>query len=310
MLSASIKSIIFACILLLNSTLLNAQEFNAKINVQIDPKLNSASLGDKRIFETLRKSIFEFLNNYKWTTDAFARDERIDCTYTFTIVEYVQPDYFKGTLQIQYRRPVLKSDYMAPVFNYIDEDISFRYVENESMDFADNNYISELSSIIGYYSYMILGMDYDTFSQSGGTPYYQKARVVMNNAQNAKQGGGWSAFDGKKSNQNRYWLVENLLNPQFMPLRDCLYQYHLQGLDKMYEQPEAGRGQIFESIQLLQKVHKVKPMSFNVFQFFFAKRDEIVGIFMQGNPQEKSQLYALLSQIDPTNISKYQQFNK
>lgn len=275
---------------------LNAQELNCKVQV-----LSQQVQGtDKRAFESMQTAIYEFMNNKKWTSESYKNNERIDCSILINITERTGDD-FKGTLQIQSRRPVYKSSYNSVLLNYNDNDISFKYLENQPLEFNDNSYLSELTSILGYYAYLIIGLDYDSFALNGGTPYLQKALAVDNNAQNSS-GKGWKAFDGDK---NRYWLINNMLDASFIPLRECMYTYHRKGLDIMSDNKEAGRAVIMESIESLKKVHQIKPLSFSVQVFFNAKADEIINIFSGAFPDEKSKILNTLNEIDPTNSNKY-----
>ncbi|MBA3707005.1 MAG: DUF4835 family protein [Bacteroidetes bacterium] len=276
---------------------LNAQELNCKVQV-----LSQGVQGtDKRAFESMQTAIYEFLNNRKWTNDTYKNIERIDCSILINITERSGDD-FKGTLQIQSRRPVYKSSFNSVLLNYNDNDIQFKYLESQPFDFNDNSYLSELTSLLGYYAYLIIGLDYDSFSLNGGTPYLQKALAVVNNAQNSSSK-GWKAFD---DNKNRYWHINNMLDASFIPLRECMYNYHRKGLDIMSDNKEAGRAVILESIESIKKVHQIKPLSFSTQVFFNAKSDEIINIFSGAFADEKSKIVNILNEIDPTNSNKYQ----
>lgn len=277
---------------------LSAQELNCQVQVLTQ----QISGTDKRVFDALQTAIFEFLNNKKWTTEAFKTEERIDCSILINITEKVSNDEFKATLQVQARRPIFKTSYNSPLLNYNDNEIQFKYIENQALDFTENTYTSELTSILAFYANLIIGMDYDTFSMNGGTPYLQKALAVVNSAQNAS-GKGWKAFDGDK---NRYWVINNMLDAPFVALRECMYNYHRKGLDEMVDNKESGRAAILESLADLKKVHEAKPLSFSLQVFFNAKSDEIINIFSGGFSDEKSRVLNILNEIDPTNSNKYQ----
>jgi len=279
-----------------------AQELNCTIQV-----LHSqVQTSDKRIFETLRRSIYEFMNNRKWTDDIFNIEERIECSMLINISEYRAPDDFKGTIQIQARRPVYSSSYPALLLNFNDNDIEFRYLEDEPLEFSETSHLSNLTSILVFYAYIIIGLDYDSYSLEGGTPYFQKAQTVVNNAQTAREK-GWKAYEGTK---NRYFLAEDILNQIYRPYRECLYKYHRQGLDIMSENTESSRTVILESIELLEKVHRDNPNSFILQIFFDAKADELVNIFSGSYPNEKTRVVNLLNKIDPGHINKYQKILK
>jgi len=277
---------------------LNAQELNCVVQVNSDQVQGT----DKRVFDVLQTAIFEFMNNKKWTNDVFKNTERIDCNLLINITSRPSTDDFVATLQVTARRPVYKASYNSPLLNFKDEDFNFKYLENQPLDFAENNHLSNLTSMLAYYAYIIIGMDYDTFSPKGGTPYLQKALAIVNNAQGASDR-GWKAFD---SDNNRYWLIFNMLDAPFAGIRDVMYTYHLKGMDNMVSNKEGARAAILESMETLQKVHQVRPLSFNMRIFFNAKADEIIQIFKMAYPDEKAKVMQILELIDPTNSNKYQ----
>jgi len=293
-----LRKLILIILLFSLANSVSAQELNCQVQV-LSQQISGT---DKRVFDALQTAIFEFLNNKKWTTETFKTEERIDCSILINITERVSTDEFKATLQVQARRPVYKSSYNSPLLNYIDNDIQFKYIENQALDFTENTYTSELTSILAFYSNLIIGMDYDTFSMNGGTTYLQKALSVVNSAQNAS-GKGWKAFDGDK---NRYWIINNMLDASFVPMRECMYTYHRKGLDEMVNNKESGRATILESIENLKKVHEAKPLSFSLQVFFNAKSDEIINIFSGAFADEKPKALNVLTEIDPTNSNKYQ----
>lgn len=280
-----------------------AQELNCRVSVLSQ----QVQLSDKRVFTTLETAVREFMNNTRWSSDQFKRDERIECNMTFNITKYVQPDEMSGTLQIQVRRPVFNTNYGSVLLNFMDEDISFRYLEYQPIEFSEAAFVSGLASLLGYYAYVILAMDYDSYAPEGGTFFWQKAQQVVQNAQQdaAK---GWKANDIPP--RNRFWLTENYLNPVFKPLRDANYKYHRLGMDNMYNKMEIGRASVMESLQLLQQLNKQRPASYNMQVWFNAKADELVNIFKQASPTEKAQLLQILGEIDPTNSNKYNKINQ
>ena len=257
---------------------------------------------DKHVYESMKTALYEFMNNRKWTSDVFKTEERIDCNILIKISDRPATDAFTASIQIQARRPVYKSSYNSVLFNYEDKDFSFNYLEGQPLDFSENTFITNLTSVMGFYANLIIGLDYDSFALNGGTPYLQKALAIVNNAQNAAEK-GWKAFDGTK---NRYWLINNMLDASFVPIRECMYNYHRKGLDVMVDNKDAGRAVILESIESLRKVHEVKPLSFNLQVFFIAKSEELINIFSGGLPEEKPKIILVLNDIDPTNSNKYQ----
>jgi hypothetical protein len=273
-----------------------------ELNCQVQVLSNQVQTTDRKIFETLQQSLYEFINNRRWTTDQYMQHERLECSMLINITERVSTDEFKATIQVQSRRPVFSTSYNSPLINYIDKEFTFRYVEFQPLDFNETQFLNNLTSVVAYYTYIMLGFDYDSFSPQGGTPYFQKAQNIVNQAQNAVET-GWKAFEGT---QNRYWLTEEILNVQFQPLRECMYLYHRKGLDGMSEKLAPSRVQILDALKKLRKVNQDKPASFTLQVFFLAKSDEIINIFSQANPDEKSQVVALLSEIDPANYNKYE----
>ncbi len=278
-----------------------AQEFNCNVSV-ISPQVQGSN---KQVYDTMRKALYEFVNNTKWTDHIFKDDERIDCSLMFNITDQISADEFKATLQIQARRPVYNSSYTTNLLNYRDNDIQFRYVEFEPLEFNEQAHTSNLVSIVAFYMNMILGLDYDTFSLEGGTLFYQRAEVIVNNAQNA-QHSGWKAFEGTK---NRYWFVENMLNDKYSPMRSCLYRYHRKGLDRMSEVVDEGRGEISEAITELRSAYRQNPTAMIWQLFFTAKADEITQIFTQAFPDERSRIVIVLKEIDPANAGKWDKIN-
>jgi hypothetical protein len=275
-----------------------SQELNCKVQIETQKISNT----DKRIYNIMQTAIAEFLNNRRWTNDNFQNKERIECNILINITERPSNEQFKGTLQIQSSRPVFNTSYASPLINYLDNDISFNYVENQSLEFSDNSYSSNLTSTLGYYAYLIIGLDYDSFSLNGGSSFFQKALSIANAAQSSDDV-GWKAYG---NNDNRYWLISNMLDASFIPLRECMYNYHRKGLDIMYNDQELGRKTIYESLESLNKIYEIKPSSFNLKVFFTAKSDEIVNLFSSANPDEKGKIIALLNRIDASNSNKYQ----
>ncbi len=279
--------------------------FKLSVSQELDCKvtINSTQIAgtDKRVFDAMQTAIYEFMVTRKWTNETFKIEERIDCSILINITERIGADEFRGTLQIQARRPVFKTSYNSALLNFNDNDIVFKYTEAQPLEFVENTYLGNLTSILGFYAYLVIGLDYDSFSLNGGTPYLQKALAIVNNAQSSGYQ-GWKAFD---SNNNRYWLINNMLDATFVSMREAMYNIHRKGLDIMADNKDAGRAVILESLVELKKVHQVKPLSFSLQVFFIAKADEIVNVFCGGFPDEKAKVVALLNEIDPTNSNKY-----
>ena len=292
------RTLIALVFLIAANTISFAQELNCKVTINTQQIQGTVQ---KQIFEQMQKSIFEFVNNRKWGNDVYTSQERIEFEIMINVTQSLGSDEYLGTLQIQSRRPVFKSSFNAPLFNYIDENFQFKYQQFSQLEFNDNNFQNNLTSVLAYYAYVILALDYDSFSPLGGTPYWQKAQLVVQNAQSASEK-GWKSSEG---NKNRYWLVENQLQPVFQGIRDCMYKYHREGMDIMSEKSNEGRAKILSALELLVPVYNNRPASFNMQLFFNAKGDEIVNVFSQATAEEKSKAVELLMRIDPANTTKY-----
>ena len=281
------------------STTGRAQELNCTVTV-IAPQISNV---DVSRFDALEDGIREFMNGRRWTNDNFEFEERIECTLQLTISEAVGSTVFKGSMQVQSSRPVFNSDYNTPVLLVNDGDIQFEWLDNSTILFNPGQHRDNLSSLLAYYAYMILGMDYDTFSLEGGTPHFLQAQAIVANAQNAGER-GWKASQGK---QNRYWLVENHLSQTFRPVRICLYNYHRKGLDVLFQDVEGGRLTIAESLIDMRSTNRIRPGSYNIQVFFLSKSDEIINIFSPAPDAERGRLLPILKQLDPGNIQSYDQ---
>ncbi len=292
------STLIFLALLFLGLPKLRAQEFLADIRVTA-PTIEGT---DRRVFESLQQALYDFINNRKWTNINFKNQERIECSILITVKERVSSDEFKGTINLVLRRPVYKSSYNSVLLNYVDESFQFRYIESQPLDYIENSYSSSLTSTVAFYLYYFLGMDFDSFSLYGGDPFFRVAESIVNAAQNASER-GWKAFDG---NRNRYWLVENMTNPAYRPLRQFLYEYHRLGLDVMSEKPDEGRAKVGETLSFLEQTWRERPNLLMLQLFLDAKRDEIINVFSQGSPQEKTKAVNIMREIDPANASKYE----
>jgi hypothetical protein len=269
-------------------------------NVQVlSPQIQGS---DKQVFETLEQTIREFMNNRKWADDVFSNEERIECNLVINITSRPSVNEFKATAQIQTSRPVFNTSYNTTLLNFTDEDWSFKYAELEPIEFSESGSNPNLAAMLAFYAYTIIGMDYDSYSLEGGSPYFQKAQNIVNNAQQTNSP-GWKAFEG---NRNRYWVLENMLNPQFKPYRQGIYEYHRLGLDLLYDDLEKGRQSMFNAITQMNKVSKGKPGAFLLQLFFTAKSDEIVSAFTEAAADIQQRIVPILIQTDPTNLTKYQ----
>jgi len=255
---------------------------------------------DRRIFETLQKALFEFVNNTKWTNEQYQLTERIECSIFINITSRDNDD-FKATIQVQSRRPAYKTSYNSTMLNTNDQDFDFKYIEFQPLQFSESTMLSNLTSVIAFYCYMIIAVDNESFAPNGGEVYFQKAMAVVNNAQGAVEK-GWKQFE---STSNRYWFIENFLNPRFKLMRECYYKYHRLGMDVMTADIESGRAAITECLQNIKKVNQDQPNSFLLRIWFNAKADELVNVYSSAFPDVKAKAVALLSEVDPGNVTKY-----
>ncbi len=286
-------------VLFITFSFAKAQELNCQVTIN-SSQIQGTDL--KQITDQMQKVIFEFMNNTRWTKDNFTQQEKIDCSIFITLEQRPSNDIFLGTIQVQSRRPTYKSSHFSTVFNWDDKDFQFQFQQFTQLDFNLNNFQSNLTSVLAYYAHVILAVDYDTFSPLGGTEYWQKAQLIVQNAQNAAEP-GWRS--NEKTVRNRYWLVENALQPVFQGIRDCNYMYHRKGLDIMHEKVDEGRANIMKSLDLLKPVYQSRPASFNMQLFFNAKADELITIFKSAFPEEKSAIVETLMTLDPSNTTKY-----
>ncbi len=295
----SVLLIVFA---FLAASGLSGQELRCNISVS-GQRIRSTNT---TLFETMQTDIYEFMNNRKWTDHVYGMDERIECNIFIRLDEQIAADEFKGTIQVQLRRPVFGSTYETTLLNIADNDFHCRYVEFQPLEFYETSNRDNLTNILAFYSYIILGFDYDSFSPEGGTPYFEKAQAIVNNSQNAREK-GWKAFE---SERNRYWLIENILNKSYSGFRDCFYKFHRTGLDVMSDRPEEGRAAIAESLRLIQQVFRRRPSIYILQVFFDAKADELVNIFSNSYPDERNRVMTILNEVDPSNGSKYEKIKE
>ncbi|NOR87631.1 MAG: DUF4835 family protein [Bacteroidales bacterium] len=277
------------------------QSYSQEINGSIQVSARQIEGTDREAFKELQQALYEFVNTTSWTNFNYKLEERVECTILLTLSERISSDQYKGKLNLVLRRPVYKTNYNSSMFNYVDNSVQFTYAEGEPLIYAENSFTSNLTSMIAYYIYIFLGIDGDSYSKFGGTPYFEKAQAIVQNAQSTAEP-GWKAFESMK---NRYWLTENFLNPQYKAIRESIYEFHRKGLDVMYDDVEGGRNNILESLKLLQQADRAKPGSFLLRLYLDSKRDEIIKIFSEGSPNTKTEVVNIMKEIDPANGDKY-----
>ena len=285
----------------------SAQELRGRVSV------TSSRVGsnvDKKVFQTLQTSLNDFVNSRKWSNDNFTTQEKIDCNFLLNLESTGDPNIYKASLTIQSGRPVFNASYVSPVINYQDNDVVFKYTEFQQLEFSDTRVsgtdplVSNLTAVMAYWINMVLGFDYDSFSQGGGKAYFQKAQNIVNNAPEGRNINGWKAFDGTR---NRYWLAENLSNSRYNIIHDALYNYYRLGMDKLYNEEASGRNQLLNVLNLLNTFNVENPNTM-ILQFIFqAKTQELISIFSKASPPDKARALELLQKLDVTSATKYQE---
>jgi len=295
------RKYIFVLFFLLGSLLLNAQELRCNVQV-ISQQIQGTN---KQVYQTLQNAIYEFMNNRVWTNHVYTMEERIECNLMFNITDQPSADEFKGTLTVQASRPVFNSNYTTTTLNFIDNDIHFRYVEFSPLEFDLNSHLSNLTSILSFYAYYIIGLDYDTFEMMGGSPFFNDAERIVLNAQNAAEP-GWKPLDNL-AHKSRYWLAKDIIDTEYEGIREFNYRYHRLGLDVMDKEVAEGRAEITSSLELLQKVYRSRPdpYMYLLSLLFNSKVDEIVGVYSESIPEERTRAYQILIEVDKPNTSKY-----
>jgi hypothetical protein len=293
------------CILFLFASALvtvQAQELNCIVNINS----TQVQTSDRGIFRDMKLAIEQFMNQRKWTNDGFKSHEKINCTLLININKMPSIGNFTASVTVQSARPVFGTSYSSLVFNFADREWDFEYIESLPLEYNDNSYTANLTSILAFYAYMIIGVDYDTFSELGGTPYFQRAQQVVSNAQNSGRT-GWDPLGG---NRNRYWIMENYNNAQMAELRKALYSYHRLGLDNFEKDPDKCREIILNGLREIKKIRAVNPSAIIIISFFDAKGKELANIFSSGNVQIRREAYDIITTIDPSNRASYEKIIK
>ena len=293
------------CLLLVCSG--KAQEINARVTVLAN---QVSSTVDRKVFQTLQTGLNNFLNKRKWTMDAYEPSEKIDCSFLLNLTNVEETNVYRATLTIQAGRPIYKTSYLSPIVNFQDNDFVFRYVEFQPIEFNDTRVMgteplaANLTAVLAYYIYIILGLDYDSFSPRGGDVYFQKAINIVNQAPDGRNISGWKAFDGQR---NRYWLAENFMNSRYTLMHDAYYTYYRQAMDKLVENEQEARSQILNALGMVNTVHAESPNIMIIPFFFQGKADELIRVFQKADPQDKQRAAELLQRLDITNANRYKQ---
>jgi hypothetical protein len=265
---------------------------------------------DKQIFTTLQSALYNWLNGRKWTNVAFSQSEKIQCNFLINLSGATDNNTYTAQLTIQSARPIYNTAYQSPLINYLDESFTFKYVQYQDIDFNENRVggtdplTANLTAVLAYYTYIILGLNFDSYSLRGGDQYYLKAQNIVNNAPETNAINGWKPFDGIR---NRYYLVENLINPKYNPIHDAMYNYYRQGMDQMFDHEADARVGVMNALIAFNSINNEFPnLMFTQF-FFLGKGTEIGNVFKHGTPEEKSRALEILTRVDVSNLNQYKQ---
>ena len=292
------KYFLILCLLFSIPLVSSGQELNCRVVVNAE----QVQTTERAVFKEMEIAFAEFMNNRAWTDDEFADEERINCNLIINISEMPAIGRFQASVQILSSRPIYGTDYESVLLNFADRDWTFEYIQSQPLQFNENSFLSNITSLLAYYAYIIIGLDYDSFEELGGEPHFQTAWQIVTNAQQSGFN-GWEQFN---SIRNRYWLAENLLNNQLEPIRRAYHQYHRLGLDILNETPDEGRSEILASLSKLKKANTARPRSILMISFLDAKSDELSQIFSKGNRTEGRSAYNILTGIDPVKAEDFQ----
>jgi hypothetical protein len=301
------KGLLIWCFLAIGICSAVGQEINAQVTVLANRISTNV---DRRTFTTLQNQLNNLINNRKWTDQNFKQNERIRCSFVINLDREVEQNVFGGSLTVQAARPIYNTTYNSPLINWQDNDMVFKYIEFQPVEFNENRIggsdmvASNLTAIIAYYIYIILGFDFDSYAPNGGDPYYKKALFIVNNAPQARGISGWNQFDGLR---NRWWLAENMLNNRNGLLRDAVYQYYRKGMDFFYENEQSARNEMLNTLNTLYTFNTNFPNTMALQFFMQSKSDELIKVFQKSTPDQKSRVLEILQKIDLTNANKYRE---
>ena len=300
---------ILICLSFISFYTQNARGQELQANVTVLANRISTSV-DKQIFTTLQTALYNFLNGRKWTNVAFNNNEKIQCNFLLNLAGATDNNTYTAQLTVQTGRTIYNTSYQSPLMNYMDESVTFKYIQYQDLDFNENRVggtdplTANLTAVFAYYAYIILGLNFDSYGLRGGDLYYQRAQNIVNNAPETNLLNGWKPFDGVR---NRYWLVENLTNPKYNPIHDAVYNYYRQGLDQLFDHEAVARVAVMDALIAFNSINNEYP-NIMFMQFFFqGKGAEIGNVFKHGTPDEKSRALDILSRIDISNLNQYKQ---
>ena len=286
---------------------IQAQELRCTVTINSDQVDGS----NKQVFETLKTSIEEYMNGNRWTNMTFAEQEKIECSMLIVVKSVTVDHLFSCEMTLQSRRPVYGSTYTTTLLNFKDKAFNFTYEEYDRIEYQQNVFTTNLTAMLAYYCYLIIGHDLDSYQRLGGTPAFQQCEDIVSACQSAtmesSEQKGWLAFE---SNRNRHALINNLLDEAFKKYRNFYYEYHRLGLDEMSANVTNGRTRIAEGMPVLKEAYRARPATYVINTFLDAKSDELVDIFSKGTDKEKKTVYDILTDLDPTRQEKYDKINQ
>lgn len=285
------KQIILFLLGCLTCATLSAQELNCKVTVNADQIQGT----NRTVFESLEKSITEFMNERRWTDFEYLTEERIECSI-YLIISHQSGNSFAGEMQVQSTRPVHNTNYKSPIFSFKDQNVEFSYYEGDALTFDETSFGNNLTEMLAYYAYIIIGTDCDSFALMSGTPFYKKAEDIVNQAQSTNTK-GWRAFE---DGRNRYALITSIVDDIAKPYREYLYTYHRLGLDEMTISPDKSRNKINDNLTILKEIYKERPSNIIVSEFAETKLDELINVYSKATPTERKNAYDILSYLVPT----------
>jgi len=291
------QKILFTVVLIGSLATLHAQELRVDVSIN-SPKTQTA---DPQLYATLELALEEFMNNTKWTEDAYQENERIEVNMQINITEEKSATQFDAELFVQAARPIFGSRKSTAILDHADKEFSFSYTEFQPLEFSPNVFNTNLTSFMAFYAYVILGLDYDSFELEGGTTYFQVAQDILNNVPSGASS-GWSSLDGQR---NRYWMIESILSPRADDYRSAMYEYHRLGLDLMSTEPDVGRQNVTGAIQKIKAFSNSYLNAMSIQMFTNAKREEIVNIYTNAPSTDKRSVHSVMVRLDPANASKY-----
>jgi hypothetical protein len=282
--------------------------FSQELNFTVIINSDRARIQNTDVFNQMKSSFEQFLNGRSWTTEEFRSEERIKGNLLITINDVPQVGYYEATVQIQTVRPIYGTNYESLVFNFVDRNWNFEYIESYPLEFNRFTYLNNISSLLAFYAHIALGLDYDSFANKGGDDFFEVANDIVNNAQQSGRP-GW--LQSTSDRRNRYWLINDIYTSSvFSTIREAYYLYHRQGLDILQSDPESAYENMVQAIRLVSEANKTQPNGIFTISFMDAKSDEISKVLMNASLELRTEVVKLLLEVDPNNARKYNELLK